>query len=449
MLTEPPKSSTSSKLPALSAEAGAQLSRLLTPKLTTFSPHEPTPKQQAFLWLSCREAFYGGAAGGGKSDALLQAALQWVDAPGYSALLLRKTYRELRLPGGLLDRAFDWLLESPARWAAQDTQFIFPSGATLTFGYLEHGERDRARYQSSEFQFIGFDELTHFEEADYRYLFSRLRRLEGAQVPIRMRSASNPGGKGHEWVKQRFLIEGPEHGRIFIPARLADNPYLDQEAYLESLAELDPITRAQLMSGDWDVRAGGSWFNRTAIPILEPAEWPVLVETWRYWDLAATADTGTNDPDYTAGCKMARGEDASYGILDMRRARATPRVVEQLIRRTAEEDGKAVPIAIEQEPGSSGAAMLDYYKRQVLPGYVVKAIKTSGSKEMRIAPLASQAEALPGSRYGNVWFARGTWNTAALDEFESFPDGAHDDQPDAAAGAFELLTRPQPRLGAR
>lgn len=220
---------------------------------------------------SIREVLYGGAAGGGKSSALLLAALQYVDVPSYSAILFRKTYADLALPGALMDRATEWLAGSGAKWDGKEKTWRFPSGATLSFGYLDNKD-DHYRYQGAEFQCIGFDELTQFPEHQYRYLFSRLRRLAGSAIPIRMRAASNPGGIGHEWVKKRFLREqSPD--RLFVPARLSDNPHLDQSAYTASLHQLDPITRAQLLAGDWDAYQGGrfkrAWFKRYHPELLD------------------------------------------------------------------------------------------------------------------------------------------------------------------------------------
>ncbi len=215
---------------------------------TDWCPHEPTGKQAEFLRHDCLEALYGGAAGGGKSDALGMAALAHVDVPGYSAILFRRTYSDLALPGAIMDRIHEWLGGSAARWNDRDKRWTFPSGATLVFGYLD-GPRDHFRYQSSEFQFIGFDEVTQFEERQYRYLFSRLRRTAEVSVPLRMRSATNPGGIGHEWVKRRFLDEPQD--RVFVPAKLDDNPHLDAEQYEVALAQLDPITRKQLRDGLW------------------------------------------------------------------------------------------------------------------------------------------------------------------------------------------------------
>ena len=139
---------------------------------------------------------YGGAAGGGKSSCLLMAALKYVHLPDYSAILFRRTYSDLSLPGALMDRANEWLRGTDAHWQDQKKTWTFPSGSTLTFGYLDN-ENAKYRYQGSNFDFVGWDELTQFTESQYRYLFSRLRRSAGSDIPLRMRSASNPGGFGH------------------------------------------------------------------------------------------------------------------------------------------------------------------------------------------------------------------------------------------------------------
>jgi len=244
-----------------------------------------------FLALDCREALYGGAAGGGKSDALLMGALSHVHVPGYRAILFRRTHTDLALPGALMDRAHEWLAGTAARWVDRDKTWQFPSGATLTFGYLD-GPRDHFRYQGAEFQFIGFDELTQFERIKYLYLFSRLRKTAGVAAPLRVRAATNPGDIGHEWVKERFLVEPGD--RVFVPARIDDNPHLDQDAYRSALLELDPITRRQLLDGEWirDTSALVYKFDRRAnvvdaLPQLPPGE---------RWSHILGADFGVEDP---------------------------------------------------------------------------------------------------------------------------------------------------------
>ena len=228
------------------------------PKMTEFIPHAPTPKQSAFLLLPHLEAFYGGEPGGGKSDALLMGALQWVDEPSYAAILFRRTYADLALPGALMDRSREWLTDTRARWNEQRKTWTFPSGATLTFGYLEN-ENDKYRYQGAEFQYIGFDEISQFLEKQYTFLFSRLRRLANSPVPLRMRSASNPPTTSDgQWVKSRFVLQRTPD-RPFIPAGLNDNPYLDKAEYLGSLSHLDAITRQSLF--DWFASVEGLVFS--------------------------------------------------------------------------------------------------------------------------------------------------------------------------------------------
>src|SRR5690349_23466030 len=117
--------------------ANALRLQILARRPRGWSPHTPTERQKLFLDLTCLEAFYGGAAGGGKSDALLMAALQYVDVPGYAAILFRRTYTDLALPGGLIDRAAEWLSPTDAHWSGTTATWTFPSGATLSFGYLK------------------------------------------------------------------------------------------------------------------------------------------------------------------------------------------------------------------------------------------------------------------------------------------------------------------------
>lgn len=364
-------------------------------------------------------------------------AAQYLDVPGYSALILRRTYSDLALPDAIMDRSHQWWRGTGAHWNDTLKVWTFPTGAksdpaTVTFGFLQT-EADKYRYQSAQFQYIGFDELTQFSESQYLYLFSRLRRLYGHDVPLRMRSASNPGGIGHDWVKQRFLIEGKLRGRVFLPASLDDNPFLDKEGYKQSLMNLDPLTRAQLLNGDWSARSQGSKFRREWFAILDGL--PIFEEkrTVRYWDLAATPEKEGEDPDWTCGVKASLIDGVIY-IEDVRRIRGTSQQAESLIKQTALEDGLDVEVCMEQEPGATGLMVIDHYARGPLLGYTFRGKRTTGNKQIRAIPMSSAAE------LGNVRLLARPWVGDLLDELEAFPNGRHDDQVDAASGAFAALT---------
>lgn len=368
------------------------------------------------------------------SDALLMAALQYVDVKDYAALLLRDTYKNLTMPGSLLDRADEWLYGTSAKWDGDAKTYRFPSGATITFGYLD-GPRDHLNYKSAEFQFIGIDEASDLRWSQMMYMFSRLRRLEGFPVPLRFRLASNPGGISHLELKTKYIDrETREEGVVFIPAGLDDNPYLDRDTYKRNLMNLDPVTREQLLKGDWDIREKGRMFDRSWFQLIESYNPDNIVSRVRYWDLAATEPHKTNkEPAYTCGAKLLKTKSGQYIIESIIRFRKTPRVVEQVIKQTAQLDGIGTEIWMEQEPGSSGVNTIDHYRRDVLPEYTFRPDKVTGSKIERAAPFSSQAEA------GNVLILKGSWNKDFLDEAELFPDGKFKDQVDSCSGAYSKI----------
>ena len=409
----------------------------LQPKASPYCPEEPSITQKVFLRTNALEGLFGGAAGGGKSSALLMSAMQFVDVPNYSAILFRRTYADLSLPGALMDRFKDWIggIEE-IHWNANSYVATFPSGARISFGYLNN-TNDYLRYKGSEFQFIGMDEVTEIRESDYRYMFSRLRRpASGAlsQVPLRMRAASNPAPN---WVRQRFIVEGKETGRIFVPSLLTDNPGIDADSYRQALQALDPVERRRLELGDWWSTTLGTLFDRNDFVIIDQHEVPIVTSAARavrFWDLAATEPhSGNLDPDWTVGTLMLFDQGVGY-VMDVRKIRAKGDRVEQLIAQTAAEDGHSVSIRIEQEPGSSGKALIDQYARYVVPGYDLIGLRASGDKITRARPFAAAVA------NGNIRLVRGPWLTDFLDEMSSFPEACnHDDQVDSCVGAFTYL----------
>ena len=241
----------------------------------------PQPKQAEFLRRPEYECLYGGAAGGGKSDALLAEALRQVHIPHYRAILFRKTYPQL---SELIDRSHAIYKRAFPKARYNDSKHVwtFPSGAKIFFGSMQHA-KDKTNYQGKRYDFIGFDELTHFTWEEYSYLFSRNRpsRAPGATQKTRcyIRATANPGGIGHGWVKERFIDAAPpmttiresvtvrtpdgedqelSRDRIFVPATVFDNRALldDDPDYIGRLALLPEKERNALLYGDWDTFEG-------------------------------------------------------------------------------------------------------------------------------------------------------------------------------------------------
>ena len=413
-----------------------------------------TDAQHRALSCAAFELLYGGAAGGGKSDYLLAAPVRYCGHPRFRALLLRRSFPELERT--LIARSRQIYGGLGAAYNEGRKAWTFRSGAQIAFGYLER-PADALRYQGAEFAFIGFDELTHFDEQSYRYLTSRIRSADG--LPLRVRATTNPGGPGHDWVRARWSawigpkptaapgarrwyspdgveVEGPGDNaleRTFFPARLEDNPYLGAE-YRAQLLALDPVTRAQLLEGDWDACVGeGKLFHRTWWSIVDAP--PAVTRRVRAWDLGAGGDA-------TEGVLLGdAGPSATprWIVLDAITHRGPPHEVHALIRATAEADGRDCPVVIPQDPGQAGVDQVQALTRE-LAGFAVRSRRPSGSKVLRAGPWSAQV----GAR--NVALVRGPWIPAFVAQHHAFPDGPHDDKVDAAADAFAELCSVQKPL---
>ena len=275
---------------------------------------QPQPKQAAFMARPEYEALYGGAAGGGKSDALVIEALRQVGIPYYKGLILRKTFPQL---AELIDKSLNYYPRAypKARYNASAHTWTFPSGAKILFGSMQY-TKDRTRYQGQAYDFIAFDELTHFTWDEYSYLFSR-NRPNGAGTRVYTRATANPGGVGHGWVKERFVTagkpmttiwedvtwrdpSGQEHrarqSRIFVPSSVFDNPALlnNDPDYVRRLASMPEAERKAMLYGDWDSFTGQvftEWRNdpdhyadRLHTHVITPFRVPDGWTIWRSFD---------------------------------------------------------------------------------------------------------------------------------------------------------------------
>jgi len=248
-----------------------------------FSPNDGP--QTDFLAAAETDVLYGGAAGGGKSYAMLVDPLRFAHRAAHRALILRRSMPELR---EIIDKSRELYPKAfpGSKYKEVEKLWNFPSGAKVEFGFLER-DADVYRYQGQAYSWIGFDEITHLPtEFSWNYLASPY-----------MRCTANPGGVGSHWVKKRYVTPYPpnesfrgEDGltRKFIPARLMDNPYLAQDGrYEQMLKALPPTQRKQLLEGDWDVAEGAAFteFDRE-LHIVDPFEIPL------HWERIKGIDYG-------------------------------------------------------------------------------------------------------------------------------------------------------------
>ncbi len=433
---------------------------------------QPGP-QTDFLTTTADIALYGGAAGGGKSFALLLEPLRHADNGRFGAVVFRRNSTQVRNEGGLWDESM--LLYRPlgAHPREASLEHEFPSGMRVKFAHLEN-EKTIYDWQGAQIPLICFDELTHFTEKQFWYMLSRNRST--SRVPGYVRATCNPDADS--WVAKlvawyideegypipersgavrwfvrrdnvtywadtaeeliaRFGAKAKPKSFTFIAAKLEDNAILmeadpDYEANLEAL---DYVDRMRLRDGNWKVRASaGNIFNRDwfkFVPAI-PSGW---IQVVRYWDRAATKPhAGNKDPDWTRGVLLYRYPQGKYVVADMRSMQDTPGKVEDLIVTTAEHDGYHVKVRSQRDPGSAGVSEAHRFVT-MLQGFDVETEVITRNKLARAKPASAQVE------IGNVSLLRGPWNEAFLAELEGFPDGAHDDAVDAFSGAFNELSQ--------
>jgi predicted phage terminase large subunit-like protein len=432
-------------------------------------PH--TGPQERFLSSAADIAIFGGAAGGGKSWALLLETLRHVTTnPRFAAVYFRRNTTQIKNPGGLWDQSMR-LYPYTGGVPNHTLEWRWADGGRVKFGHLEH-EVSKLDWHGAELPLICFDELTTFTSTQFWYLLSRNRSMSGVKGYIR--ASCNPDADSwvaeliEWWIDQESGVPINERSGViryfvriddrlqwadtpgelvrrypgtqpksltFIGATLADNPTLEASdpGYRANLMAMQLVERERLLGGNWKIRpSAGLYFQRHWCPIVDVA--PAVLKRARGWDLAGTINTGTNNPDWTATTKMGRTPDGRYIVLDAKWMQGSPAMVKRFIKQNADADGIETAIHLPQDPAQAGKAQAQDFI-SALAGFNVHAQIESGQKITRFSPFSAQAEA------GNVMVLRAPWNERYFSELEAFPEAAHDDMPDSTATAFRALTR--------
>jgi predicted phage terminase large subunit-like protein len=438
---------------------------------------QPGP-QEMFLSTSADIAIYGGAAGGGKTWALLLEPLRHIQNPGFHCVGFRRTSPQIRNPGGLWDESSKLYPLIGATPHQARLEWHFPSGARVKFAHLQH-EANKHDWQGSQMALILFDELPHFSESQFFYMLTRNRSTCGIQ-PY-MRATCNPDadswvarliawwidqdtgyaiasrsgiirwfvrvGGELKWadLKQELKAKYPEQdpkSLTFISASVYDNKILlkADPSYIGNLMAQPLVERERLLGGNWKIRpSAGKIFNRSWFEIVKDV--PAGGVECRYWDFASTSrELAKNDPDFTAGVKM-REVGGIYYVMHSIEELYGPAVIDRTVKNTADQDkalalrqGAYHRVRWEIEPGS--AARRDaLHMIQLLKGHDAKGIQSRLDKYLRAKPLATASEV------GNVKLLAGPWNEAWLQHMHNQPEWGHDDVMDASSGAHNDLAQ--------
>lgn len=444
--------------------------------------------QEDFILSAADIVFYGGAAGSGKSHALLLDPLQYIDDPNYYAVMFRQNTTQL--DGSLWPAAKAMYAPFNVRVKEKEKIIIFPSGARIKFAYMEL-EKHADAHQGIEYSAIYWDEFTHFSLYQFNYLRSRMRSK--AKNKSYMKATMNPdidhfvfnwveeyllkedhfdeygekildrqkgcpdralSGKLRyfvingldivtDWSKEELIKKYPRkkpRSYTFICGTIDDNPILDiiEPDYRETLESLPPVEMQRLRYGNWLARPQGSeYFKREWCEIVEAP--PISATRVRSWDTASSlASAAYPDPDWTAGVKMSKDKYGIYYIEDSIRFRDRPAGVQAAILKTAELDGDETKVTVPQDPGGAGKAQsVQYIRKLAEQGNYASSMPTNKNKLTRFAPFSAAAEA------GLVKIVRGSWNEPYFSELEGFSgDGkTKDDQADASSDAFITLAQ--------
>lgn len=437
----------------------------------------PGPQEQ-FLGSHAYICIYGGAAGGGKSYALLLDPLRAIGDPNFRGVIFRRVTPNITNAGGLLEESrriyplFGGELVTSPR-----IEWRFPSGARIVFTHLER-EDTVYNHKGAQYTWIGFDELTEFEESQFWYMVSR-NRSPGSTWRPWIRATTNPestswvrqlldwwidpetgyalkdraaatrsfvrDGDGIEWVEDDWISPDgvPAQTLSFVPAKLEDNPHLGVD-YRSQLRLLGRVEKEKLEDGNWNIshKKGIFEYHNMDVSMVLPSEVPEGLLVGRYWDLADTEPHEKNlNPDWTAGVKGALHEDDSgetFYLFDVERFRLHGSRKHARIRAVAESDGVDVIIGVEREGGASGSEVADDYVTTHLAGFSVEVDRPTGSKTLRAGRWKGLSERGRVRIVLNPDGSAPEWAPAFLAEVDVFPHGKKD-QVDGTSGLYAML----------
>lgn len=452
----------------------------------------PQPgRQEQFLSSPADIVIYGGAAGGGKTWGLLLEAMRYRDVKDYTGTIFRRTYPEITNLGGLWDESERIYNQAGGQALKGELLWTFGSGAAIEFNHMQN-DQALLKYDGAQFAFIGFDQLEHFSERQWWYLFVRNRSMCGVQPYIRATCnpdpdsflVTGPDGWGSGliswWIDEdgyanmdragvvRWFVRVNEviywsdsrqelidrfQGRTihpksitFIPATVYDNKALlaSNPEYLANLEALPLVERERFLGdkvkgGNWKIKAeAGKVFDRAWFQIVDAAPGGGIEGAG--WDYAATIKENTgDDPDYTCRIKIRKVEGIYY-VLDMILGRWAAGEIDALVLDTSTRDRASARasgvqrfiIRWETEPGSAGLRVTSSTQR-LLSGFEAAGVPITGDKLQRARKMAGAA-----SR-GKIKLVAGPWNDQFLSYYHQFPDGKHDDPIDAGSVIYNEL----------
>lgn len=434
--------------------------------------------QEKFLSTPADIAIYGGAAGGGKTYALLLEAARYTNNPKFGAVIFRRQSIQITQEGGLWDSSFEVYggIKGALPKTSPRRHWRFRSGARVSFAHID-GDKDLGKWQGSQIALIGYDELTHFTEHQFFYMLSRNRSSSGVKPYIR--ATCNPDVDSwvakliEWWIDQKTGYPVPERSGVvrymarvnnilawadnreelvkqgiddleiksftFVASTLRDNKILmlTNPQYYANLKSLPEVERERLLNGNWKIKpAAGSYFKRVQVGAILSVLPSDIIAYCRGWDLAATDKDENENAAYTAGVLMAYRACGRFLIINVVNQQLKAGEVRKLILQTAQMDNAKygyVRQRLPQDPGQAGKEQAQSYVN-MLAGYDVVIKPESGSKESRAEPMAAQ--------WQNGFFdvMEGEWNESYFDQLESFPESKFKDMVDGGSSAFNELT---------